>query len=84
VRIVHDQTGLKVVIVREFVTFTQQGTPTGVMRAHGYVARVTGGTLTQDGPEGPARPYPRDSLPAIMPIRVANRRVLAAYLEEQR
>lgn len=82
VRVVRELTGLETAIVREFVTFTQEGTPTGTMRAHGYLARVTGGTLTSDGPEGPARGYPRDALPAIMPIRVANQRVLAAYLQQ--
>jgi hypothetical protein len=40
--------------------------------------------LTQNGPEGPARAYPRNSLPRIMPIRVANQRALAAYVEQQR
>jgi hypothetical protein len=35
-------TGLDVV-VREFVTFIQEGTPTGTMSAHGYIGRVTGG-----------------------------------------
>jgi len=75
-------TGLEIAIVREFVTFIQEGTPTGTMRAHGYIARVTGGALTEDGPEGPARAYSLDALPAIMPIRVANQRVLDAYLEQ--
>jgi ADP-ribose pyrophosphatase YjhB (NUDIX family) len=78
VRIVREQTGLN--IVREFVTFIQKGTPTGTMCAHGYIARSTGGSLADDGPAGPARIYPVDDLPAIMPIRVANQRALAAYL----
>jgi hypothetical protein len=52
------------------------------MCAHGYVARVTGGALA-DGAAGPARAYPRDALPSIMPIRVANQRVLDAYLEQR-
>ena len=80
VRMVREMTGLEAIVIREFVTFIQEGTPTGTMCAHGYVARVTGGTLTGDGPEGPARAYPVDALPAIMPIRVANQRVLDAYL----
>jgi ADP-ribose pyrophosphatase YjhB (NUDIX family) len=42
VRIVHEQTGLNAVIVKEFVTFIQKGTPTGTMCAHGYIARSTG------------------------------------------
>jgi hypothetical protein len=53
------------------------------MCAHGYVARVTGGALLDDGPEGPARAYPLDALPALMPIRVANQRALDAYLEQR-
>ena len=82
VRMVREMTGLEVVVVREFVTFIQEGTPTGTMCAHGYVARVTGGALA-GGPEGAARAYPRDALPSIMPIRVANQRVLDAYLEQR-
>ena len=81
VRMVREMTGLETIIVREFVTFIQEGTPTGTMCAHGYVARVTGGALA-DGPEGTARAYARDALPSIMPIRVANQRVLDAYLEQ--
>jgi ADP-ribose pyrophosphatase YjhB (NUDIX family) len=83
VRLVREMTGLEVSVVREFVTFIQEGTPTGTMCAHGYIARVTGGSLTDDGPEGPAKAYPLNALPAIMPVRVANQRVLAAYLEQR-
>jgi ADP-ribose pyrophosphatase YjhB (NUDIX family) len=83
VRMVREMTGLEATIVREFVKFIQEGTPTGTMCAHGYVARVTGGALLDDGPEGPARAYPLDALPAIMPIRVANQRALDAYLEQR-
>ncbi|MFZ0169193.1 MAG: NUDIX domain-containing protein [Candidatus Dormiibacterota bacterium] len=83
VRMVREMTGLEVEIVNEFFTFTQEGTPNGTMRAHAYVARVIGGLLLEDGPEGPARAYPLDSLPAIIPIRVANQRALAAYLEQR-
>jgi ADP-ribose pyrophosphatase YjhB (NUDIX family) len=83
VRMVRAMTGLDTAIVREFVTFIQPGTPTGTMCAHGYVARVIGGTLTDQGPEGPARAYPLDALPAIMPIRLANQRALDAYLEQR-
>jgi ADP-ribose pyrophosphatase YjhB (NUDIX family) len=82
VRMVREMTGLEVVVVREIVTFIQEGTPTGTMCAHGYVARVTGGALA-DGPEGPARAYQRDALPSIVPIRAANKRVLDAYLEQR-
>jgi ADP-ribose pyrophosphatase YjhB (NUDIX family) len=81
VRMVREMTGLEVEVVREIITFIQQGTPTGTMCAHGYLARVTGGTMLDDGPEGAVRTYPRDQLPAIVPIRVANQRVVAAYLE---
>jgi ADP-ribose pyrophosphatase YjhB (NUDIX family) len=83
VRMTREMTGLDVEVVREFVTFIQEETPTGTMCAHGYVARVTGGALTADGPEGPARAYPLDALPAIMPIRVANQRTLDAYLRQR-
>jgi ADP-ribose pyrophosphatase YjhB (NUDIX family) len=83
VRMVREMTGLDVVIEREFVTFIQEGTPTGTMFAHGYIARAIGGSLIEDGPEGPARVYPLEALPAIMPIRVANQRALSAYLEQR-
>ncbi|HUD68968.1 MAG TPA: NUDIX domain-containing protein [Acidimicrobiales bacterium] len=81
VRIVKEKTGLDVTIVREFTTFIQEGTPTGTMCAHGYVARVVGGSLLDEGPEGPARVYPISALPPIIPVRVANQRTLQAYLE---
>jgi ADP-ribose pyrophosphatase YjhB (NUDIX family) len=80
VRMVREMTGLEVAPVREFITFIQEGTPTGTMLAHGYVTHVTGGSLTGAGPEGPARFYRLDGLPRIVPIRVANQRVLEAYL----
>jgi ADP-ribose pyrophosphatase YjhB (NUDIX family) len=83
VRMVREMTGLDVQIVREFATFIQEGVPTGIMCTHCYLAHVTGGALIQDGPEGPARAYRLDALPAIVPIRVANRRALAAYLEQR-
>jgi ADP-ribose pyrophosphatase YjhB (NUDIX family) len=83
VRMVREMTGLDVRIVREYATFIQEGTPTGTMLAHCYIARVTGGSVIHDGPEGPARAYPTDTLPAIMPIRVANQRALDAYLKQR-
>jgi ADP-ribose pyrophosphatase YjhB (NUDIX family) len=83
VRIVREKTGLDVNLVREFVTFIQEGTPTGTMCAHGYVARVIGGSLLDDGPEGPARAYALDDLPSIVPVRVANQRTLDAYLRQR-
>jgi len=83
VRMVCEMTGLDVRIVREYATFIQEGTPTGTMLAHCYIARVTGGSLIPDGTEGPAGVYPLDELPAIMPIRVANQRALDAYLKQR-
>jgi hypothetical protein len=47
-------TGLEVEIVRELVTFIQLGTPTGTMCAHGYLVRVTAGSMLAEGPEGPS------------------------------
>ncbi|HEV3268238.1 MAG TPA: NUDIX hydrolase [Acidimicrobiales bacterium] len=82
-RIVREKTGLDVTVVREFVTFIQEGTPTGTMCAHGYVASVIGGSLLEDGPEGPARAYPLDNLPSIVPVRVANQRTLDTYLRQR-
>ena len=83
VRIVREKTGLDVSITREFVTFIQHGTPTGTMCAHGFVGTVTGGELLEDGPEGAAVAYPLDDLPAIVPIRVANRTALDEYLRQR-
>jgi ADP-ribose pyrophosphatase YjhB (NUDIX family) len=83
VRIVKEKTGLDVRIAREFITFIQEGTPTGTMCAHGYVATVLDGTLLADGPEGAAKAYPIDELPAIVPIRVANKRTLEEYLRQR-
>jgi ADP-ribose pyrophosphatase YjhB (NUDIX family) len=80
---VREMTGLDATIVREFATFIQEGTPTGTMLAHCYIALATGGTLIRNGTEGPARAYPLDALPAIMPIRVANQRALDAYLKQR-
>lgn len=54
------------------------------MFAHCYVTRVTGAALIYDGPEGSARSYSLNALPAIMPIRVANQRALHAYLDQLR
>jgi hypothetical protein len=82
--VVREMTGLEVAIDREFATFIQEGSPTGTMCGHCYVAMVTGSALTEDGPEGPARAYPLDALPTIVRIRIANQRALAAYLAERR
>jgi hypothetical protein len=53
------------------------------MCAHGYVATVTGGELLADGPEGAAKAYSIDELPAIVPVRIANRRTLEEYLRQR-
>ena len=79
----HEQTGLDVVIVRDLGTFIQEGTPAGTIPMYAFVARVASGNLRSDGPEGPARAYAIDALPAIVPIRVANQRALAAYLANE-
>jgi ADP-ribose pyrophosphatase YjhB (NUDIX family) len=83
VRMAREMTGLEVAICREFVTFIQEGTPTGTMCAHGFIARISGGSLIDDGPEGPARAHRLGSLPRIMPIRVANQRVVNEYLAQR-
>jgi ADP-ribose pyrophosphatase YjhB (NUDIX family) len=79
-RLVGDQTGLEVELVEELERFVQPGTPFGDALMFGYVARPVGGELVAEGPEGPVAVYPLDGLPAIIPVRVANQRVLAAYL----
>jgi ADP-ribose pyrophosphatase YjhB (NUDIX family) len=84
VRIVKEKTGLDVDVVREFTSFIQEGTPTGTMYAHGFVASVRGGELLANGPEGAARSYALDNMPAIMPIRVANQRTLEEYLRQRK
>lgn len=83
VRVVREKTGLEVRIEREFITFIQDGTPTGTMCAHGYIAKITGGELLADGPEGAAQAYAIDNLPAIVPIRIANQRTLDDYLRQR-
>ena len=73
--------GLEIRLTAELVTFVQEGTPFGTVEVVSFVATATGGTLRDDGPEGPAVAYALDALPAIVPVRAANQRVLAAYLE---
>ncbi len=68
-------------MVAGLTDFLQEGTPFGLVHTFGYLARVTGGALRRDGPEGLAVVYPLDAMPSIIPVRVANQRVLAAYLE---
>ncbi|HLK45907.1 MAG TPA: NUDIX hydrolase, partial [Acidimicrobiales bacterium] len=74
VRMAREMTGLDVELVEELVTFIQPGTSTGTMCAHGYVARVVGGTQLDVGPEGAVVAYPADQPPAIVPVRAANQR----------
>jgi hypothetical protein len=79
--IVREQTGLDVEVHHALNSFVQEGTPAGTIQMYPYVARVVGGDLSNGGAEGPARTYPVNELPAIVPVRVANQRALAAYLE---
>jgi ADP-ribose pyrophosphatase YjhB (NUDIX family) len=79
VRLAFEQTGLEIELTEELTRFLQEGTPFGTAEMFGFVARSVGGELREGG-EGPPRVYPLDDLPAIIPVRVANQRVLAAYL----
>jgi ADP-ribose pyrophosphatase YjhB (NUDIX family) len=79
VRLVREQTGLDVTITQRLIEFEQEGTPYGNAAMTGFVGRVEGGQL-REGDEGPPAVYALDDLPAIIPVRVANQRVLAAYL----
>ena len=81
VRIVREKAGLEVTILREFITLIQEVTPTGTVCVHRYVARITGGELLVNGPEGFAKAYPLDDLPCVVPVRVAIQGTLDAYLE---
>src|SRR5262249_26425743 len=56
-RMAREMTGLEVAIVREFVTFIQLGTLTGIMCAHGYLVWVTGGSMLAEGLESPMQTY---------------------------
>jgi len=80
VRAVREQTGLDVEVLDEITRFQQPGTPLGHAHILGFRTRATGGDLITGGSEGPAALYPRDALPEIIPVRLANRRVFAAYL----
>ena len=83
VRLVREQTGLDVAITERLIDFEQDGTPYGTAAMTGFVARVEGGEL-REGDEGPPAVYALDDLPAIIPVRVANQRVLDAYLSRRR
>ena len=82
IRIAREQTGLGVDLIAEITHFLQQGTPYGPALMFGFRAVRVSGTLTE-GDEGPPAVYAPHEAPAIMPIRVANQRVLAAYLESR-
>lgn len=82
VHVVREVTGLDVELVRELTTFIQEGTPSGTMNAHGFLARVVGGSMLAIGPEGAVGIHPVDDLPEIVPARVAVRKVLATYLDD--
>jgi ADP-ribose pyrophosphatase YjhB (NUDIX family) len=79
VRLVREQTGLHVAITEPLVEFEQGSTPYGLAAMTGFIARVEAGELRR-GDDGPPAVYPMDELPAIIPVRVANQIVLAAYL----
>jgi ADP-ribose pyrophosphatase YjhB (NUDIX family) len=81
IRYAAELTGLEVELTSELARFVQEGTPFGTGTVVSYVATATGGALRGDGAEGPAVVYALEELPAIVPIRVANQRVLDAYLE---
>lgn len=83
VRVVSEQSGLEAEVEAELGRFLQEGTPFGPVLMFGYLARAVGGELRTNGHEGPAIVYPIDDMPAIVPVRVANQRVLAAYLERR-
>lgn len=79
VRLALEQTGLEVELVRDLTQFLQEGTPFGTAEMFSFVARAVGGEL-REGDEGPPVVYGLEALPQIIPVRVANQRVLAAYL----
>jgi ADP-ribose pyrophosphatase YjhB (NUDIX family) len=83
VRVVHEQAGLDVAITERLVEFEQEGTPYGTAAMTGFVGRVEGGEL-REGEEGPPAVDAFDDLPVIIPVRIANQRVLAAYVSTRR
>jgi ADP-ribose pyrophosphatase YjhB (NUDIX family) len=82
VRLVREQTGLDVALMERLVEFEQEGTPHGTAAMTGFVARVMGGELREGG-EGAPAVYALDELPVIIPVRIANQRVLAAYMSRR-
>ena len=83
VRLVREQTGLDVAITERLIDFEQEGTPYATAAMTGFVARIEGGQL-REGDEGPPAVYALDHLPAIIPQRVANQRVLDVHLSRRR
>jgi ADP-ribose pyrophosphatase YjhB (NUDIX family) len=83
VRLVHEQTGLQVAITERLLEFEQEGTPYGTAAMTGFIARIEAGEL-REGDEGPPAVYALDDLPTIIPERVANQKILAAYLSRRR
>ena len=84
IRLVREQTGLQIELLHELTRFLQKGTPFGPVLDFGFVAQASGADVRTDGDEGPAAIYPLQDLPAIIPARVANQRVLDAYLASHR
>ena len=80
VRLVREQTGLEIEVAEELTRFLQHGTPFGPVLDFGFAARAVGGELRLDGAEGPAAVYPLDAMATLIPIRVANQRVLDLYI----
>ena len=72
-RIVHEQTGLDVVIVRDLST-SRRARP----REPSRCTRSSPASPAADATEA-ASAYAIDAMPAIVPIRVANQRALATY-----
>ena len=78
-RIVCEMTGVEVTIGGVFTTFIQEGTPTGTMFTHGYLARPTGGTLAASGADGHVSVHRVSDPPPLIPLRAVVRRVLDDY-----
>jgi hypothetical protein len=74
---------LHIAIRDRLVEFEQEGTPYGTAAMTGFVATVKAGEL-REGDEGTPAIYALDDLPAIIPVRIANQRVLATYLSRRR
>lgn len=79
-RAVREQTGLEIAVLDDIARFTQPGTPLGTAVIVGVRAHSIGGTLLKRGTDGEVGLYAKDALPEIIPVRLANQRVLAAYL----